>query len=155
MLTFLHWMLAVSITLFILDIFIQTEFISWGSLLIFALYFTMLLEANFDIPTQWLLLIFIIFLAIAFVFYYAVWCKLVKPSINKSLLRKATIEYADRASGETGVFRIIDGKFFIEWDGILWQASNVDTDVPLNNYADQEEVTIVKSELGKLYINKK
>lgn len=153
-LTFLHWMLAISITLFIIDIFLQTELISWGALLVFAIYFTALLESKLDLPIQWLCLVFIIFLSLAFVFYYTVWCKLVRPVINKSLLRQATVEYSERASGQKGTFRIIDGKNFVEWDGVLWQASDLSADVPLHQLCDQEEVTIVKSELGKLTIKK-
>lgn len=151
-LTFLHWMFAISITLFILDMFIQTEFVSWLALLLFSIYFTLLLEANFDLPTQWLLLVFILFLSLAFVFYYAIWSKLVSPIIKKSLLRKATVEYADRAAGQIGIFRRIDDNSFVEWDGQLWQASSSQH---LSQFQDREEVLIGKSELGKLTINKK
>ncbi len=153
-LTFLHWMLAISITLFIIDIFLQTELISWGALLVFALYFTALIESKLDLPIQWLCLVFILFLSLAFVFYYTVWCKLVRPVINKSLLRKATTEYPDRAAGQKGSFRIIDGKNFVEWDGELWQAVASEDKQKLSQFHDREEVTIVKSELGKLTIKK-
>lgn len=153
-LTFLHWMLAVSISLFILDIFCQTEFISWVSLLTFALYFTLLIEHNMDLPVQWVFIVFFLFLTLAFVFYYAVWSKMINPAIKKSLLRKATVEYADRATGQTGTFRRIDEQCFVSWDGELWQAATDKAEEKLSQFEDREEVTITKSELGKLYITK-
>lgn len=153
-LTFLHWMLALSLSLFILDIFIQTEFLSWLSLILFAAYFTLLIQTHWLLPIQWSFIIFFLFLVLAFVFYFLEWSRVIKPIIQKSLLKHATAEHDERAVGGTGIFRIIDGQYFVEWDGILWKAVKGENCPPLSQLCDCEKVTITKSEAGTLSIEK-
>lgn len=151
-LTFLHWMFAISISLFILDFFINTEIITWISLLLFSIYFTLLIEIKMSVPIQWSFIIFVFFLILSFVYYSFIWLKILSPAIKKSLLQNAAVEQQDRAVGDVAVFRIIDGNYFIEWDGELWGA--VSNSEKLSNFDDLEKIFIEKSELGKFFINK-
>lgn len=75
--TFLHWLAAVGITLLVLDVFFNTEFLSWISIAIFASWGTWLIGA----PVQWSVLVFIILTAIGFGIYYALWVRFVRPFI--------------------------------------------------------------------------
>jgi len=151
-LTFLHWMLAASISLLILDFFINTEIVTWIALLLFSLYFTLLVEVKMAIPIQWCFVIFVFFLILSFVYYAFIWLKILSPAIKKFLLQKAAFEQQDRAVGDVAVFRIIDGNYFVEWDGELWGAAS--SSEKLSNFDDLEEIIIEKSELGKFFINK-
>ncbi|MFI3290553.1 MAG: hypothetical protein R3Y46_01590 [Opitutales bacterium] len=150
--TVLHWIFAISLTLFILDIFFQTEVISWGALFFITVYFTSLTSSMLDIPMQWDILIFIIYLALAFTFYYTIWYSIVGSAAKKTLLRKATPEQHERVVNESGVFRIIEGQYFVEWNGELWNASSKED---IKNFTDKELVKIEKSEAGCLFIVKK
>ena len=67
--TFLHIMLAVAITLLVLDIFVCTELLSWVSLLLFAAWGTWLVGA----PWQWSVLVSSGFLALVCVLSYMRW----------------------------------------------------------------------------------
>ena len=83
---FLHWMLAVSITLLILDIFFfNTDFLTLIAIGLFAAWGTMLISP----PAQWGPLTFILFIAIWAGLYYGIWRKLLSPLINGYLRRHA------------------------------------------------------------------
>lgn len=96
--TFLHWMLAISLTLLVLDIFCNTEFLSWISLLVFALWGTM----QFDLPVQWLVLVYIIILIISALFYYTLWTHCVRRLVMDYLLRRAPREAQESLAGTHG-----------------------------------------------------
>ncbi len=146
----LHWMLAISITLLVLDLFIQTEFISWVSLLIFAGYISLLCDTHLDLPIQWTVLVFIAGLALSIALYYALWSKL-QLLIKKTLLRKATPEYLNRAAGEIAIYRLMEGASFVEWNGELWSAQAEKSN---DEFSEREQVKISRQVSGKLFIRK-
>lgn len=101
--TFLHWMLAVGLTLLVLDIFINTELLAWVALVIFAAWGTWLL----GLPIQWSVLAFIVFFALAVAIYYTLWVQVVRRAVQGLWLRKAPAETVDTFAGKTG--RVIGG----------------------------------------------
>ena len=76
--TFLHWMLAISLTLLVLDVFCNTEFLSWISMLVFSLWGTM----QFELPVQWSVLVYIVILIICAVFYYTLWARIAATALR-------------------------------------------------------------------------
>lgn len=96
--TFLHWMLAIAITLIILDVFLCTEWLSYLSLFIFAAWGAWRL----DLPTQWSVLVFLIFLGIGIAFYFACWRGFIRNTIAKTLLKNASEEQINSMVGRTG-----------------------------------------------------
>lgn len=86
--TFLHWTLAIGVTLLVLDLFCNTEVIAWIALFCFATWATFLTGA----PLQWSLLIFLLYLAVAVALYYAVWSVVVRPFVVGLMLRHSPAE---------------------------------------------------------------
>lgn len=110
--TFLHIMLAVGITLLVLDIFVCTEFLSWMSLLLFAAWGTWLVGA----PWQWSVLVFIGFLALLCVLYYTLWVQCVRRIIMDMVMRNAPRESTEQVSGKTAVVLGEGDNLCIRWD---------------------------------------
>ncbi len=96
--TFLHWMLAISLTLLVLDVFCNTEFLSWVSMLVFALWGTM----QFSLPVQWSVLVYVVILIICAVLYYTLWTHCVRRLVMGCLLRKAPLEAQENLAGTRG-----------------------------------------------------
>lgn len=95
---FLHWFLAIAITLLVLDIFFSTEVISWVSLLFFAIWGTGLV----DIPVQWSVLLFIFNLVVAFTLYYLLWARFVRGPIMKYVNAHSVDDPLSKRVGMTG-----------------------------------------------------
>lgn len=95
---FLHWMLAVGITLLVLDVFVNTELLSWLALMIFAAWGTWLA----GLPLQWSVLVFCAFLALAAGLYFAMWNRLVRPFVMRVMLRHSPRESIETLSGRQG-----------------------------------------------------
>ena len=96
--TFLHWMLTISLTLLVLDVFFNTEFLSWVSMLVFALWGTM----QFELPVQWSVLVYIGILIISAVLYYTLWTQCVRRLVMDCILRNAPKEAQDNLAGTQG-----------------------------------------------------
>lgn len=95
---FLHWMLAVALTLLVLDIFVNTELMSWASLVIFAAWGTW----ELGLPLQWSALVFLGFLLLGFALYFALWNRCVRPLFMTWLTRKAPQESSAQEVGGIG-----------------------------------------------------
>lgn len=148
-LTFLHWFLAVAITLLMLDCFTQTDFLSVLAIILFAEYFEGVLSKL--IPLQWLVVVYVLLLILSFFIYVTLWRKFVYVFIRHTLLRNATRESYESMAGENGIFRIIDGKKFVDWNGELWQVECPN----LYNFHNGEDVIILSNNNGKLTITKR
>lgn len=96
--TFLHWMLAISLTLLVLDVFCNTEVLSWVSMLVFALWATM----QFDLPVQWMVLVYVLVLIVCAVFYYTLWTHCVRRLVMDGVMRNAPREAQDNLAGTPG-----------------------------------------------------
>lgn len=110
--TFLHIMLAVAITLLVLDIFICTELLSWGALLLFAAWGTWLVGA----PGQWSVLVFIGFLALVCVLYYTLWVQCVRRVVMDLILRRAPMESTEQVAGKTASVLGEGDNLCIRWE---------------------------------------
>lgn len=97
---FLHWFLAVALTLLVIDIFTCTEILSYASLAIFAAWGTWMTGA----PLQWSVLVFIIYAALGVAFYYLCWAKIVRPWVMKLCFGHSSLsrEAAEALVGQTG-----------------------------------------------------
>ena len=110
--TFLHIMLAVAITLLVLDIFVCTELLSWGALLLFAAWGTWLVGA----PWQWSILVFIVFLALVCVLYYTLWTQCIRRFIMNLVLRNAPRESTEQVIGKTATVLGEGEQLCIRWE---------------------------------------
>lgn len=110
--TFLHIMLAVAITLLVLDIFVCTELLSWVSLLLFAAWGTWLVGA----PWQWSVLVFIGFLALVCVLYYTLWVQCVRRVVMDLILRRAPMESTEQVTGKTASVLGEGDNLCIRWE---------------------------------------
>ncbi len=115
--TVFHWLLAVSLTLLILDVFVCTELLSWLALVLFALYGTWL----FDLPVQWSVLVFLACIAVELVLYYSFWAQVVRPLVMKVMLRGAPDDIQENPVGRVGVaIRGDDGSFCVKVADLLY-----------------------------------
>ncbi|MBO5683477.1 MAG: hypothetical protein J6R92_00885 [Akkermansia sp.] len=96
--TFLHWMLAISLTLLVLDVFCNTEVLSWISMLVFALWATM----QFELPVQWMVLVYVLVLIVCAVFYYTLWTHCVRRLVMEGVMRNAPREAQESLVGTSG-----------------------------------------------------
>ncbi len=147
--TVLHWMIAISITLFVFDIFLQTEVISGLSVLIFAAYFTIYLSISYHLPLQWTLVLSIVVFSLVITVYCILWIKLLRPFLYAFFMRAAIPERAERAVNQIVLFRVIDDKEFVEFEGALCDALAADDDVVIN---DCDKVRIIAVHDGNFLV---
>lgn len=84
--SFLHWMLAFSITLLVLDIFFfNTDFLTLLAMGLFAAWGTM----NIAPAAQWTVLTFFIFILVWALLYYGLWRNLISPLFNNFINKRA------------------------------------------------------------------
>lgn len=144
--TFLHWALAVGLTLLVLDVFFCTEFLAWVGLGLFALWGTLLL----DLPLQWSALVFMAFLAVGFAFYYTLWVQVVRRLVAGYLNRHAYKEGREQLAGRTGEIRAEGGSVMVRCgDELLAVAEPCRAGL---HHGDR--VTIVKYEAGLATVEK-
>ena len=83
---FLHWMLAISITLLVLDVFFfNTDFLTLLAMGLFAAWGTMSIAPS----AQWTVLTFFIFILIWALLYYGLWKNLISPLLTRYLNKRA------------------------------------------------------------------
>ncbi len=141
-----HWLLAIAVTLLVLDLFFQTEALSLVSAGLFALYFTLWTDA----PVQWDVLVFLGYALLVLLLYMLFWRRCVLPLMARLFLRNAVRESVENAPGSTGVFRRIGDACFVEWNGELWSVEAED----LAAFADREPVAIQNQSKGTFLIAK-
>lgn len=147
--TFMHWILAVSITLLFLDaIFSQTEILSIIAIALFVDYLMGFL-GNL-IPVQWFVVLYVLLMMLALYLYATLWRKFVLSFFKKTLLRNASDESYEVMIGQKGVFRKIEGSEFVSWNGELWQIESPSS----HAFQDGDAVFITGNKSGKLTIKK-
>lgn len=120
--TFLHIMLALGITLLVLDVFVCTEVLSWVSLLLFAAWGAWLVGA----PWQWSILVFLGFLTLACVLYYTLWTQCVRRLIMGWVMKKAPGESIEKVSGKTAVVLGEGENLCVRWEDHILPISEDD-----------------------------
>jgi len=125
------WVIAIGLTIIVLDVFFETEILSVGSLLGISIYFALL----FDVDMKWRLLIALLCWLAVTALFYVVWKRFVSPLIRRGFTRGMD-ESIHSAVGAGGEFRLIDGKAFVYWNGDLWP---VDLDEDGADTADADD----------------
>ncbi len=119
----LHWLLAVSLTLLVLDVFICTELLSWVALVLIALYATWLI----DLPIQWSVLLFLACLAGEVLLYYSFWAQVVRPLVMNVMLHGAPDDIQENPVGRVGVaIRGDDGSYCVKVADLLYPVAPQD-----------------------------
>ena len=111
----LLWVIAIGLTVIVIDVFFETEILSVAALLGISIYLTLL----FDVALKWRVLLgFSSWLTVTALFYL-VWKRFVAPLMRKGIAGGID-ESSLSATGATGEYRLIDGKAFVYWNGDLW-----------------------------------
>ena len=136
------WVIAIGLTIVILDVFFETEILSVAALLGISIYFSLLI----DVDVKWRVLIAIFCWLGVTALFYAVWKRFLTPLI-RSGFTKGIDETIHSAVGDTGEFRLIDGKAFVYWNGDLWpvdldEDGSEAADVDDGRFEDRDKVTI-------------
>lgn len=127
----LLWVLAIGLTIIVVDVFFETEILSVGALIGISIYTSLL----FDVDIKWRVLIAIACWLLVTALFYLVWKRFVTPLIQRGF-SKGINEAIHSAVGATGEFRRIDGKAFVYWNGDLWP---VDLDEDGGGSADADD----------------
>jgi len=133
------WVLAIALTILVLDVFFETEILSVAALVGISIYFALL----FDVSMKWKILIALFCWLAVTALFFAVWKRAIAPLIRRCLPAGAN-ESIHSALGAVGEYRHIAGKNFVEWNGDLWPVDLDPTggsdDPP--SFADHQKVTI-------------
>jgi membrane protein implicated in regulation of membrane protease activity len=133
------WVIAISFTVILLDIFFNTEVLSGLALLLVSAY----LAALCDVSVKWQVLIVLICWLVSSLFFFGVARKVMIPLVKK-IIPEGRKESIDDAIGSMAEFRLIDDKSFVRWNGDLWPLSNEDT----SSFNDHEKVRVEAVENG-------
>jgi hypothetical protein len=106
------WVIAIGLTIVIVDVFFETEILSAGALLGISIYFSLL----FDVDWKWRVLNALVCWLVVTALFYAVWKRFVTPLIRRGFT-SGIKESIHSAVGAVGEFRLIDGKAFVYWNG--------------------------------------
>ncbi|MBE34853.1 MAG: hypothetical protein CMI16_04740 [Opitutaceae bacterium] len=140
----LAWVFAISLFVILLDIFFDTKILTVAALLAVSIYFSLL----FEISIKWKISISIICWLGTTAAYYLLADRFLVPAVRK-IFTKGISE--TNATGDVGLYRIIDGKRFVYWNGDLWGINSHDEE----NFEDGQSVEIISSENGKFDIKQK
>ena len=117
-----EWLLALTLTLFILDIFLATEVLSWWGILSLASYITWRIGPTW----KWGILVFFLALIGSAVFYYGVLRVLIGKPIRALLQHGAPDEVIEKLKGAKGMIHYVEGKPMFRWNGDeLWPVNSV------------------------------
>lgn len=141
-----EWLLAIALTLFILDIFIATEGLTWLSLIVLASYFTCKIGPSF----WWGILTYLVILSILVTLYYAFLRKVVGVVIRKTILKNAPDEVVERIVGKHVIVRIVNDVVFVKWEDELWKVANAEA----AGCKEGDKVNVVKMVDGAVEIAK-
>ena len=108
-----EWVLAFALTLFIVDIFLATEVVSWAGVLALAGYLTW----RIDPPVKWLVLTFIGMFGIISVSYYWWFRIFVGEAVRKAFLRNAPDEAVNKLIGVKGSVHYVSSRAMLRWNG--------------------------------------
>ena len=115
-----EWLVALSTTLFIVDIFLMTEILSWGGVLSLAAWLTWRIDA----PWKWSVLVFIgSFVAFAMLYVFLL-RNTIGRMVRKFMQGKAPDEAIHAIVKKVGMVHIIDNRLFVSVDGELWPISS-------------------------------
>lgn len=115
-----EWLVALSLTLFVLDIFLMTEFLSWGGVLSLSTWLVWKIDASI----KWSVLIFVVaFTGFSFLYVF-LFRNTIGIAIRKILQGKSPEEGLYSLVGKKGKVRKIEGNYFISVEDELWPIRN-------------------------------
>jgi membrane protein implicated in regulation of membrane protease activity len=109
--------IAIAVTLFLLDIWVATEFLSHVALLILAG-----VVAN-QVPWfgwEWRVVVFICSYLLTIAFYYLFWKQIAHRFMNDFIAPTRHVPSQEKVIGKSGVIVITAGKSGVSVDGMLW-----------------------------------
>ena len=116
-----EWLLALALTLFVVDFFVPTEIMSWFGLFALSGYLTW----RINVPLPWCILVFVLALTFFSLVYYFVFRVFVSATFAKFLQRNAPPERINAISGAVGEVHFVGGKPMFRWNGDeLWPIRN-------------------------------
>ena len=142
---FLHYWVAICLTLIVLDFFINTEVLSWIAMFIFATWAT----AWCDPHGVWSVLVFLLFLAVAVALHLFVLRK-ITLLLAKAATKDAPAEANDMLVGQRGEVCGSGENLSIKVDGVIYPIAS--TCHSMVNSGDFAEVAEFKD--GLVYIKK-
>ena len=111
-----EWLVALSLTLFVLDIFFMTEVLSWAGVLSLSAWLTW----RIDVPFKWMILVFIAsFIGFAFLYWFC-FRNTVGTIVRRILQGKSPKESLYALEGAKGRIKCISNKMFLDVEGELW-----------------------------------
>lgn len=145
----LLWVLAIGLTVLVLDVFFETEILSIAALLGISVYVSLW----FDLDVKWRVLAAILCFFVVVAIFYTFWKRLAAPMI-RGILPSGHDESIRSAPGDTAEFRLIDGHAFVSWNGDLWPVE-VAGDGDVGAFEDHEKVLIEAETNGVFTITHK
>ncbi len=142
---FPEWLLALALTLLVLDMFIATEALTWSAFAVVAGYLTWVLGPS----PLWAVLIFLgIFLGLSLLFYCCGVRVITKRIVARYLLRGSPKETIDRIVGQEGVIYKQSDRAFLKWNGELWPI-----DGAIDHLKDGDRARVVAFREGSVEVN--
>lgn len=112
-----EWLLALTFTLFVLDIFLETEVMSWSGTLPLAIYITYRIGPTWE----WGIPVFFLALILSAILYYGFFRVVIGKPIRALLQRGAPDEVIERLKGAQGVIHYVEDRPMLRWNGDeLW-----------------------------------
>lgn len=112
-----EWLLALALTLFIADIFLSTEVMSWGGIVALSVYFVWRINP----PWMWCILLFIVAVIVFASVYYLFFRSVIGCGVRRLMQRGAPSETIESIRNAVGVVHYVDTKAFFKWNGDeLW-----------------------------------
>ena len=133
------WVIAISLTVIVLDIFFNTEILSCLAILAVSVY----LAALCDVSLKWQIMIILVCWLVTSLFYFGIARKLMIPLVQK-IIPQGRGESIHEAVNSIAEYRLIDNKSFVCWNGDLWPLSNEDT----SHFNDHDKVRVEAVEHG-------
>jgi len=120
----LLWVIAIGLTVLVLDVFFATEVLSWLALMGISLYVSLLVETSL----KWRVLVFLVCWLLTMWAFATVGRRGLRAMARKlgsggEDVPHSGEEVLETAVGSRAVYRLIDGNPFAEWNGDLWPAT--------------------------------
>lgn len=141
-----EWLLALTLTLFVLDVCLEVDYLSWGGVLSLAAYLTWRIGPSW----KWSVLVFILALLVAALIYYGVFRLLIGRPIRGVMQHGSMGEVIERLPGARGAIHFVDGKPMFRWNGDeLWPVA---TDTTTLN--EDDRVVVVAIDEGRVRVKR-
>ncbi len=117
-----EWLLALALTLFIVDLFTDEEgVLSWLGVASVAGWATWRIGA----PLKWSILVYIAAFVVSGAAWYWLFRGFIGVPVRRVIQRNAPDEAIEKIKGAKGILRLVEGKVLFRWNGDeLWPVAN-------------------------------